>query len=118
MSCVEDKAVICASVQTNHLSAQNNVAVVETKIELDSNADKCNVYDHCLVVHDCNRPVNLFGYNPNAGSKFVCIVDAAVAYTKPETGCVVIFLINQAIEMKSINQHLLCLMLHEWCVEQ
>ena len=36
-------------------------------------------------------------------SKHTGIVDAAIAYDMPETGQVVIFLINQAIEMKGLN---------------
>ena len=50
--------------------------------------------DNCLVVHDHNKPVNVYGYDPKADSKHVCIVNAAVTYTEPETGQVVIFLIN------------------------
>ena len=61
-------------------------------------------------LHDHNRPVNVFGYDPKVGLKHACIVNAAVAYTEPETGQVVILLINQAIEMKGLNHHLLCLM--------
>ena len=38
------------------------------------------------------------------------IVYATVAYTKPETTQVVILLTDQAIEMKGLNHHLLCLM--------
>ena len=39
-----------------------------------------------------------------------CIVNTSVAYTKPETCCVVILLINQAIEKKGLDHHLLCSM--------
>ena len=47
--------------------------------------------------------MNVFGYDPKGGSKHVHI-----AYTKPETGCIVILLINQAIEMMGLNHHILC----------
>ena len=36
-----DDAAICTSVQPMQLSAQKSLAVVETKIELDSYADTC-----------------------------------------------------------------------------
>ena len=36
--------------QTVHLSAHTNIAVVKTKIELDLHADTCVVGDHCLIV--------------------------------------------------------------------
>ena len=35
-------------------------------------------------------------------------VDTTIAYDESEIGQVVIFLINQAIKMKSLNHHLLC----------
>ena len=107
-SCFNDEAVICTSVQTVQLCVQNSLAVVKTKMELDSHADTCVVGDHCLVVHDHNIPVNVFEYNPKAGSRLACIVNAAVAYAKAETGHVVTLYINQAIEMKDLDHHLLC----------
>ena len=87
-----------------------SITVVKTKIELDSHADICAVCDHCLIVHNHNRPVNVYGYNPKAGSKYAYFIDATVAYTVPETGQVVILSINQGIEMKGLKHHLLCLM--------
>ena len=94
MSCVDDEGVICISVQTVHFSAPNSLPVVETKIKLDSHADICVVGDHCLVVGDHNRPVNVFRYNPKVGSKHAYIINATVAYTKHETGHVVSLSIN------------------------
>ena len=105
---VDDDAAICSSVQIVQLSAQNSLTVVKTEIELESHADTCVVGDHCLVIHDHNRPMNVFGYDLKAGWKHVCIIDAAIAYTEPETGQVVIPFINQAIEMKGLDHHLLC----------
>ena len=68
MSCVYHyDSAICVSMQTVHLSAQNSLAVAETNMELDSHADTCIVCDHCLIVHDHNRAVNIFGYNPKVG---------------------------------------------------
>ena len=97
--------------QTVHLSAHSSIEVVKTKIELDSRADTCVVGDHCLIVHDHNRPVNVYEYNSKPGSEHACIVDAALSDAIPETGQVVILSINQVIEMKGHDQHLLCLML-------
>ena len=37
-----------------------------------------------------------------------CIVDAVVAYDEPKKDQVFIFLINQTIEIKDLNHHLLC----------
>ena len=103
MSCIDNSDVICTSVQTVLLFAQNNLA-----IELDSLADIYAVGDYCLLVHDHHRPVNVFGNNSKAGSKNACIVNATV--TKADTGQVVILLINQKIEIKGFNHQLLCLM--------
>ena len=60
--------------------------VVETEIELDSHADTCIVGNQCLVIHDHNRPVYVFDFDPKSESKSVCIVVVAVAYNKPEMG--------------------------------
>ena len=43
------------------------------------------VGDQCLAIHDLNKPVIGFVYNPKAGLKHACIVDATVAYDEPET---------------------------------
>ena len=94
--------------QTVHLSAHTSIAVVKIKIELDSHADTCDVGEDCLIVQDHNRPVNVYGYDPKAGSKHACIVYTTITYIIPETGQVVILSINQAIEMKGLNHHLLC----------
>ena len=69
-------------------------SLVKTKIELDSHAYTHFVVDHCLIVHDHNRPVNVFGYDPRMALKNACIGDAFVAFTEPETCKLVIFLIN------------------------
>ena len=96
--------------QTVCESAQNIFAVVETKIELDSHVDTCVTCDFCIIVHDYNRPVNVFGYNSKAGLRHTCIVNAAIAYTEHETGQVVILLINQVIEMRYLDHNHLFLM--------
>ena len=79
-------------------------------IALDLHAGICVIGDHCLIVHDHNRPANVFEYNPKAESQHAAIVNTLIAYTQPETCQVVTLLINQAIEMKSIEHHLFCQM--------
>ena len=93
-----------------HLSAHTSLAVINTKIALYSLADTCVVGNHYLIVHDHNRPVNIYACIPKAGSKHACVVDATVTYAEPDTGQFAIFFINQAIEMKGLGHHLLCLM--------
>ena len=94
--------------QTVHLSAENSHAIVKTKIELYSHADTCVVGDQCLVVQNYNRPMNIFRYDLKVGPHHDCIDNATVAYTEPEMGCVVILLVNQAVELKGLDHHLLC----------
>ena len=76
-------------------------------MEINSNGEKSVVGDNCQDVHDHIRPLTVFGYNPKSGSKHACIVIATVAYTEPETGHAVIFLMNQVLEMKGLDHHLL-----------
>ena len=60
------------------------------------------------IVHGHNRPVNVYEYDHKAGSKHANVVDAAAAYTIPEAGQVVMVSINQVVEMKVLNNYLLC----------
>ena len=46
---------------------------------------------------------------------YACVVNATLAYTEPETGQVIILFINQAIKMKGLDHHLLCLM--QYCID-
>ena len=47
-------------------------------LELDSHADKCVVSDNCLVIHDHNRPVDVYSYGPKYGHRSFKTVDAAL----------------------------------------
>ena len=78
------------------MSAHTSIVVVDTKIELNSHVDACFVGDHCLIVHD-HKPVNIYGYDPKAGSKHAYVVDVAAAYIIPETGQVVIPSLHNAV---------------------
>ena len=49
------------------MSAHTNIAVVETKIELDLHADTYVVGDHFIIVYHHNRPVNDYGYDLKVG---------------------------------------------------
>ena len=69
------------------LNAQKSLAVVKMKIELDSNADTSIISFQYLVVHDHNRPINVYRYDPKVGSMHAYVVDAMVAHDEPETDC-------------------------------
>ena len=70
----------------------------------------CVVGDNCLVVHDHIRPLNVYSYNPKDGHRSVKTVDATVGYTDPQSGQMFILMINQAIFINSLENHLLCSM--------
>ena len=65
-----------ASVQSVQLSVHKIFTVVKTKIELDSHADTFVVGDLCIVICDHNRAVDIFRFDPKAGSKHDPVVDA------------------------------------------
>ena len=56
-----------------------SVASSKPKIELDSHEDTCVVGDNCLVIHDHNRPVNVYSHDPKDDHRSTKTVDAAVA---------------------------------------
>ena len=78
-------------------------------MELDSHADTCVVGKNAMIVYDHRRRVSVTGYDPKAGSISYRIVSAAVAYDDPYSGVTSILIINQAIEIPHLDNHLLCI---------
>ena len=58
--------------------AHASVANSKPKVELYSHADMCVVGDNCLAVHDQNRSVNVYRYDPKDGHRSAKTVDSAV----------------------------------------
>ena len=85
-----------------------SVASSKPKVELDSHADTYVVGDNCFVVHNINRPVNVYSYDPKDGHRSDETVDAAVGYQNPQSGQKFILIINQAICIDGLVNHLLC----------
>ena len=79
-SYVKSLATVCVMV------AHASVASSKPKVELDSHADKCAVGDNCFVIHDHNRAVNVYSYDPKDGHRSANAVDAAVGYQDPCIG--------------------------------
>ena len=88
--------------------AHASVASSKPKVELDSHADTCVVGDNCLVIHKNNRPVNVYSYDPKDGHRSVKTDDAEVGYQDPQSGQKIILMINQAIHVDGLVNHLLC----------
>ena len=88
--------------------AHASVASSKPKIELGSHADTCVVVDNCLVIHDHSRPVNVYSYDPKDGHRSTKTVDAAVGYQDQQSGQKFILMINQAICINGLINHLLC----------
>ena len=49
--------------------ANTLVASSKPKIQLHSHADMCVVGDNWLVIHDHDRPVNVYSYDPKDGTE-------------------------------------------------
>ena len=88
--------------------AHASVATSKPKIELDSHADMHIDGDKCLVIHDHNRPVNVYSYGQKDGHRSAKTVDAAVGYRDPQSGQKFILMINQTICIDGLVNHLLC----------
>ena len=64
-----------------------------------------------LITHIHNRRVNVHSYDASLGcQRDMQIVNAALAYDCPLTGEVFILNINQAIQINSMENNLLCVM--------
>ena len=72
----------------------------------------CVVGDNCLVMHDHNRPVNVYSYNLTDGHRSAKTVDAAVGYQDQQSGQKFPIMISQAICIDGLDNHLLCPMQH------
>ena len=86
--------------------AHASIAYNKPKVELDSHADTCVVGHNSSVIHDHNRPVNV--YNPKDGYRSDKTVDVTVGYKDPQSGQKDILMINQAIHISDADSNLLC----------
>ena len=50
------------------------------KVELNSHSGTHVVSDNCLVIHDHNKPVNIYSYNTKDDHRSAKTVDAEVEY--------------------------------------
>ena len=71
-----------------------SVTSSKPKVELNPHADTCVVGDNCLVIHDQNRPVSIYSYDPKLGYRSAKTVDATVGYQDPQSGQRFILMIN------------------------
>ena len=77
--------------------AHTSVASSKPKVDLHSQTDMCVAGDNCLVIHDHNRPVHIFSYNPKDGHRSAKTADAAVGNQDPQCRWKFILMINQAL---------------------
>ena len=66
--------------------AHDSIARSKPKVELDSHAHMCVVGDNCLVIHNYNRPVNVYRCDPKDGHRSAKAVDATVGYQDLQSG--------------------------------
>ena len=92
-----------------------SVASSKPKVELVSHAEQCVVGDNCFVIHDHNRPVNIYCYDPKDGHRSAQTVDGAVGYQDLQSGQKFILMIKQANCIDVLVNHLLCPM--QCCLE-
>ena len=72
------------------------------------------VGDNCLVIHNHNRPFNVYSYDPKDGDKSAKTFDATVDYQDPQSGQRFILIVIQAICIDGLFNHLLCRM--QYCM--
>ena len=77
------------------------------RAEFDSHADTCVVGKHCWVIHDWQRPVDVYGWNAKDKKRVCRIVSAVIGYERPDNGQLVLLVIHQAIHCPSLHHHLL-----------
>ena len=78
---IESGTVSPENWKSNHcpiMMVHASVASSKSKVELDSHAGMYAVGDYCLVIHDNNRPANVYSYNPKDGHRSANTVKAAL----------------------------------------
>ena len=100
------------SITTSSRSVKVNVSSINVYgarfCELDSHADTCVIGKNALVINDYEKTVNVTGYDESLGTmNDRRIVSAAVAYDRPDNGQTIMLIINQAIEIETMNNNLL-----------
>ena len=78
-----------------------------TSLELDSHADTSVLGRNVSIYLDHQRPINVHGYDLALGSKKYHTVSGALTYDHPETDQVHHILVNQAIEIPTLDHCLL-----------
>lgn len=102
-------ARLLCPIVTIRVSAVSGDTDSECRAEMDSHADTCVVGKHALILSDCERPVNVTGYDSEGTvAEGLRTVNAAIAYDDPTTGETKIIIVNQAIEIPHLVNHLLC----------
>ena len=67
----------------------------------------CVIDDKCLGIYNHNRPVNIYSYDPKDGHRNAKTVDATVGYQDLQSGQKFMLVINQAICIDGLDNHLL-----------
>ena len=88
--------------------AHASAASSKPKVELDSHTDTCEVGDNCLVIHDHNRPVNVYSYDLKDSNRSAKTVDVTIGYQDPQSEQKYILIINKVICINCLENHLLC----------
>ena len=88
--------------------AHASVASSKPKVELDSYANMSILGDSYFIIHNHNSPVNVSSYDPKDGDRSAKTVDATVGYQDPQSDQKFILIMNQAIQIDELVNHLLC----------
>ena len=95
-------------VQFVPLQSIGAVIVNETRTDLDSHADTCVVSEEtALVIHDFDKPVEVYGYDHKVGHNRAKTVSAVIAYDHPATGDTYYLILHQAL-LLPVPTNLLC----------
>jgi hypothetical protein len=78
--------------------------------DLNSHADCCVCGKEFLVLNDFYREVTVTGWYPEGENQSLRIVSAAMGYTIPQSGKIVLLIVHQSIFSPSLNHNLLSTM--------
>ena len=68
----------------------------------------CVIGDNCLVIHNHNRPLIIYSYDPKDSHRCAKTGNSTVGYWHSQSGQKYILIIHQAIQINGLKNHWIC----------
>ena len=88
-----------------------SVASSKPHVDFNLHTNTFVVGDNCLIIQNYNEPGKVYSCDPKGGHRCAKTVNATICCNDPHSEHKYILIINQAIQINCLENHLLCLMM-------